>query len=393
MQSRPYLDTRVFAEIYSKKIGARLIVGDLLLSTELLYRAKNAEYLELQFLKFRMLSPQDESLIDMRKYAEGEGQHEFRAIGDEVCKLIENNRLESEHLFIYASRRGMASVTVCHDCETVVSCKRCSSPVVLHAARIPGGRNYFLCHKCGERRDAAEKCTVCGSWNLVPLGIGIDRIEQEIKRRFPDIKIFMLDRESAATHKQALAIVERFHSSPGSVLVGTEMALLYLGESVDNAAVASIDSLFSLPDFRMNERVLSILLRMKQLARKRLVIQTRKPEQKVFEYALKGSLIDFYRDEIKEREFFDYPPFSTLIKITAAGEKSKVVLEMEKLKAFFKGYDMVAFPAFIHTFKGKHVMHALLKVARTSWPDKALVEKLMQLPPYLSVRVDPESLL
>jgi primosomal protein N' len=258
-QTRPYVDIRTFAEFYTRKLGARLVYGDLLLRVDTLWRAKNGEVAELASLKFRSVSTAQDVLVDMKKYKTLETP-DFRILSEELEDLITYTKEKNENLFIYASRRGLAPLTVCGDCGTTVLCHRCSAPTVLHQNEEG---NFFLCHRCGERRSAEERCRHCDSWRLTTLGIGIELIEETITNMFPDIKIFRMDKDVITTHKQALSTAEQFYNAPGSVLIGTEMALAYLEKPIENSAVASIDSLFSIPDFRINEKIMNILLRMR----------------------------------------------------------------------------------------------------------------------------------
>ncbi|MCC2630941.1 MAG: primosomal protein [Candidatus Paceibacter sp.] len=389
LQTRPYLDIRTFAEFFARRIQAKLIFGDLLLRTETLWRTKNGEMAELSPLKFRSMSTAKDVIIDMKKYKLLDTP-EFRIVSDDLEELIRRNKEQNENMFIFAARRGLAPLTVCGDCATTVLCHRCNAPITLHRGREG---NFFLCHRCGERRSAEERCRVCGSWKLTTLGIGIELIEDVLKNMFPEVKIFRMDKDSVTTHKQALALVSQFYNAPGSILLGTEMALLYLEKTIDNAGVASIDSLFSIPDFRVNERIMNILLKIRSITQKTFVVQTRSRDQHIFDYATKGNLMDFYREEIDERKKLNYPPFSTLIKITIKGPKDRTVQDMNMIQKNLHEYEPVVFPAFIDTVNNKSIMHALIKINHTDWISKPLLEKLLALPPYVSVNVDPESLL
>jgi primosomal protein N' (replication factor Y) len=388
-QTRPYVDIRTFAELYANKIGAKLVFGDLLLRVETLWRTKNGEVAELASLKFRSTSTALDVLVDMKRYKMLETP-EFRIFSDELEDLIKYNRDKNEHLFIYASRRGLSPLTMCGDCGTTVLCSRCSAPVVLHQ-NAEG--NFFLCHRCGERRSAEERCRVCGSWRLTTLGIGIELIEESLTNMFPDMKLFRMDKDVIKTHKQATSVAASFYNSPGSVLVGTEMALAYLEKPIDNTAVASIDSLFSIPDFRINEKIMNILLRMRSASQKIFLIQTRSRDQHLFDYATKGNLMDFYREEIEGRKKLGYPPFSTLIKVTARGVREKVLQDIEYVKEYLHEYKPLVFPAFIETVNKKTIMHALIKLEPKKWIKKSLLEKFRALPPHISINIDPESLL
>jgi len=397
MQSRPFVDYRYFAEILAKKINSKVIFGDMLLRTETVWRHQIGELFEVSPLKFRSLNTSRQLVVDMKERIPDtldqnkEGREpKFKILSDAFLNMVTENKLNDENMFVFVARRGLFPSTVCGDCGSIISCNTCGAPTVLHKAPT---ENFFLCHRCGEHRSALEKCKNCQSWRLGSFGIGIESVEEEIRTKFPDLKIFKIDADSASTHKKALDIIEKFYASPGSILLGTEMSLLYLTEKVANAAVVSIDSFFSIPDFRINERVLNILLRIKSLTSRNLLIQTRDGEQKIYKYAVQGNLADFYRDEIKDREQLGYPPFSTLIKITLQGDKKSVVAGMEKLQKYLEPFEVDIFPAFIPLIKGKFSMHGLIKIKRGEWVNEVLSKKLKSLPPNYIINIDPESLL
>lgn len=396
-QSRPFVDVRIFAEIYAKKINAKVVFGDLLLRTETIWRHNENEIFEVAPLKFRSLTTASLKLINMRellpdsiqKGTEGK-EPKFRLFSTELLDLIQNSNQNDENLFIFVARRGLFPSTVCADCGNLVKCNTCGAPTVLHKA---ANENFFLCHRCGEHRSAMEKCNNCQSWRLSTLGIGIEAVEEEIKQKFPNIKVFKIDSDSTSTHKKIQDTMNKFYSAPGSILLGTEMALLYLKDTVANTAVISIDSFFSIPDFRINEKVMNILLKIRASTSRNFLIQTRDIDQPILKYAIAGNLADFYREEIKERKTLLYPPFSLPIKITLQGDKRSVLAGMEELQKNMLPYELSVFPAFIPLQKGKFSMHGLLKIERKDWVDQILLNKLNSLPPQYTVNVDPESLL
>ncbi|MSU55374.1 MAG: hypothetical protein EXS46_02420 [Candidatus Taylorbacteria bacterium] len=390
---RPFLDVRVFAELFAKEIKAKFLVGDTLLRVETIHRIKQGEFSEFAPMKFRSLSSATSKVIDMSAYKKSL-KGKFECISLELSELIRETNVGNRHLFILASKRGLASQTVCSDCGTVVVCNLCLSPIALHKTR--GGednQNFFFCHGCGGKRSAEERCVTCSSWKLTPLGVGLELVLDEIKQKFPHIKIFRIDKDVTPSTKNVQKEVANFYAAPGSILIGTEMALSFLDRKIESAAVASLDSLFSLPDFRIHERVLHLLLKIRSLVDSTFLIQTRMPTEKVIEYAVKGNLIDFYREEIKQREMFRYPPFYTLIKISLAGVRLSVISEMTKLKDYLDPFPLEIFPAFSEDRKGQFTMHALLRLQSGSWVDRSLLKKLLVLPPQFKVVVDPESLL
>ncbi len=388
IQSRPYLDFRHVAEHFAREIGADFIVGDSCLRIETLYREDSGDLVAYAPLSMRSLSTARDFLIDMKTYKNAE--RKIRILSDDLIALSKKNRAENGLMFVFAGRRGLAPQTICADCETTLVCNRCSSPLVLHGKN---GSNFFLCNKCGKKFEAKQICAQCGGWRLVTLGIGAEKIEEELKRNVPEAKIWRLDKISAPSHKKASDMVEKWYAAPGSILIGTELALLYLDRSIDYSAVASIDALFSIPDFRINEKIFSIILKMRSITQKQFLLQTRVPLEPVLAWGVKGNIIDFYRDEIENRRKFSFPPFCTFIKISSTGKKEQVLEAMEKLKVVLAGSVIDVFPAFIATIKGDYIMHALIKLQSGQWVNVELLDRLRCLPPNYAVNVDPESIL
>ncbi len=392
---RPFLDIRHCAEVLAEKKGIRLYVADNFLRLETLSRQHDGEIIEASPFKFRSLSTAQDTLVDMRTYKD-QNRTSFKILSDKVEALIALNKDESEQMIILATRRGVAPSTVCGDCQNIVTCTNCSAPVVLHKTKAGNGaeeKNFFLCHRCGERRSTEEYCKTCGSWKLGVVGIGIDLVEEKIRDKFPDITLFRIDSDTVKDDKSARTVVQKFRAKPGSILIGTEMMLQYIHGKVENSAIISLDSLFSLPDFRIQERILHMLITMRYMTSKQIIVQTRKADEKVFEYGLKGNMSDFLRTSLDERKQFKYPPFSMLVKLTLEGKKDEIVKEMEKAQTILEPYEVEVFPAFTHTQRGNTVLHGLIRLPRDLWPKQDLIEKIRSLSPAISVKVDPETLL
>ena len=386
--TRPYVDVRKFAEYFGKQTGADVIFGDLLLRIETLSRRDNGEVQERAPLSFRIISSAECKLIDVRR--ERDDKSEFKPLSDRVMEMLEDAGGHGERSFLYVTRRGLAPLTVCGDCGTVVVCDKCSAPIVLHA-KIKD--RFFLCHRCGDKRSAEERCKTCDSWKLTTLGIGSEQIENILEKKFPGRTIVRIDKEATPTLPRGIKAISAFYANPGAILIGTETALLYIDKKIENSAVVSIDSLFSIPDFRVNEKVMNILARIRSRSGKRFYVQTRYKELPIVNYAVQGNLSQFYRDEIAEREKFNYPPFSLLVKITYRGEKAEAWGEMERVAALLAPRPFTVFPAFIEVVKNKFVVNGLLRLKPGEWIDEDLLQLLRALPPSFTVKVDPENLL
>ncbi len=151
--------------------------------------------------------------------------------------------------------------------------------------------------------------------------------------------------------------------------------------------------MFSVPDFRVRERVTNILLRARALASQDFIIQTKQKNNEVFKNVIEGNLTDFYRKEFVDRKKFNYPPFTLLIKISVAGKTMEMVeKKFEDISERFKNYDLQIYPSFI-SIRGNKLLHGMIRLQRKDWPDADLVEILRELPPYFRIEIDTESVL
>lgn len=407
LQGRPFIDLRYFAERFAVEMGANLILGDLFLRTETLYRHQEGEFEALVRPKSRFPSAATQTIVDMRTSGEQPATGRIAIYSRELVDLIGEVRKKGTHCFILGVRKGFAPMTVCGDCSTVIACTRCSAPLVLHRKQgqvqpeTPTGKpahaeespNIFLCHRCGFTAPPSVSCTHCGGWRLIPLGIGIEQAEETIRKRFPDAHIFRIDRDSIKKHRDARERIAEFYQTPGSILLGTEMALPYLTEPVGVVAVLSVNSLLTIPDFRMGERVFRLLLSLREKAREHFLIQTRDPEVPLFALATTGNIGEFFKSELEARHRLGYPPFSTLLKFSYEGTKPGGAALMNDIEKTFGTYHPVTFPSFIARVKGKYHTNALIKIPPKEWPNPELLALIRALPSDVTVRINPESVI
>ncbi len=389
LQFRPYLDIRVFAERYAGALGARFILADMPLRVETLGRMVGGEVEEFGKLRARAVSSATSSVIDARRPTEAK-KKAFETLTPELREALGKILTEGKRAFLFTVRRGLSPVTACGDCESIVTCSVCDAAVVLHRA---GKENAFVCHSCGAVRSAHEKCKTCDSWKLVTLGIGIERVREELSSLFPDVPLFVLERETAKNHKEAVAIAKKFYSTAPAILLGTELSFPYVEKEVALSAIVSADTLLSVPEWRTQERLFSALLAVRGFAREHFFIQTREPEQPTIALARDGNIIEFYKAELARRSEFRYPPATVLIKLTIEGTRSRIAAGIETLTKEFGPYGFLVYAPSVHLGHGNYLAHGLLRITKAAWPDAAIVRKLRALSPEFAIDVEPQNLL
>jgi len=384
--SRPFLNIKTFLKYLSKETGQTLIFGDSVLSIESLWQEKQGEYTELSPIKWRISHSSRSTLIDMKLQTK---TSESLVFSEEMKLLFKKAVSEKRKIFLFALRKGFSPSTVCADCGSVLSCKNCGAPLVLHST-MKNNRTY-VCHACRAKRSAETRCDTCQSWNLTPLGLGIDKIAEVIHEMFPDIPLFILDKEHAPTRKKASVIAKKFAEEKGGIILGTELAFLYL-ERVPYVGLISLDSLFSIPDFSIHERIFYLITRLLEISEVETIIQTRNIGKEILSFAEQGNVLDFYRKEVTEREELKYPPFSVFIKITSEDTQKNIEKKATYLKGLFSEHE----PNVIlgrGMESGQLIVSMILRLPKNNWPDDTILNKLLLLTPEFSIKVDPESIL
>ncbi|MFA6476042.1 MAG: hypothetical protein WCV68_01355 [Candidatus Paceibacterota bacterium] len=390
MMVRPFIDWRFFIEELVKQKEIRLILGDSALRSETIYRLGKSEVTALGSIKYRFTSNATNQIIPLTN--DKDKTSILEATNERLRERIENALDSNEKVFIYSGRRGLAPLTICRDCGTVMACDVCHLPLTIHQnPRLK--ERVFICHKCGQVVEIEDECKNCKGQRLAIIGFGVEKIAEELATNFPKATIFRLDSDNAKTSKKAEEIIRQFNKTPNSILIGTEMALHYIDGPIDNVFAVGLDAFLAMPDWRASEKLFSTLIKLKQLTRKHFIIQTRQPEEKVFTYVTGGNLIDFYRDEIADRQEMGYPPFKVLIKISLAGSLPEIRKEMSRLEKMVEKWQPLGYPDISKNTKGLPVLNILLRLPASNWPDPELSKILKSLPPSFIINVDPESVL
>ena len=400
-QKKPYADARKAAEIISRKAQACLIFGDELIRTETFYRQESGEFSPSSARQSRLVSSAEQIIIDAKEYFEEKKTNQRKFVSTpQLLRTMDEAAAKNEKIIIFANRKGYNPTTLCADCHRTILCEKCAAPVVMK--KTDSKNALQRCHKCLAELPAPDRCPYCKSWRLESYGIGTQMVAEEMRGFYPSAKIFEMDSDSVPNEKAGKKIAEEFLSN-GGILVGTEMIFSYINRPVDRVVAISVDGLFTLPEFKINEKVFRLLLKLKSLAKKTFIIQTRFPELPIFDNVLRGNISGFYKEEIESRKIFQYPPFKLLIKITKEGKnENQLNKEIEALQKILDEWKPASYPAFIPKIKDLYIKHILLKIDPASWPPKQtgqapgqekLSRILSSLPPSYKVDIGPESLL
>ncbi len=311
----PFYHGRDVAIVRANFAGAVVVLGSATPALESFHNAHNGKY---QYLALpnrvgnRPLATAE--LVDMRTVFKSAGKDSV--FSPQLIEAIEETHGRGEQSIILLNRRGFSQFVLCRSCGETIRCNNCDITLTFHKRE-----GKLVCHYCNHREKNPRKCPSCQSQYLYFMGEGTEQIEDILKRKFSELKIARIDRDTTGRRKMFEETLMQFSRGEIDMLVGTQM--LAKGHDFPNVTlvgVISVDGGLALPDFRSAERTFQLLTQVagragRGVLRGRVLIQTFYPEHYALRHARTQNYDDFYREEINFRQKLNYPPFVALASI------------------------------------------------------------------------------
>jgi len=308
---------RDLAVVRAKQDEATLLLGSATPSLESFHNAEEGKFrlLKLPERVERKPLPLVE-IVDMR--------NEEGLLSEKVRAGLQKNIEAKKQSLLFLNRRGFAHFILCPDCGFTFKCPNCTVTLTYHL------RDRSLqCHYCDYRIRAPGDCPQCEGHRLQGMGIGTERLEEEIRFLFPETQVSRMDRDTTSRKHSHQQILKGLESGKIDILVGTQM--IVKGHDFPNVTfvgVISADTSLHFPDFRSSERTFQLLTQVAGRAGRgevfgEVVIQTFNPDHYSIQKAKDHDFIGFYQEESQFRRALDYPPFSRLINFRLVGNSEK----------------------------------------------------------------------
>jgi len=323
-------DTAIFL---AHQYKANIILGSATPSLESFKNAEDGKFHKVELLeRFGGLELPEIQLIDLNKaYKQGRMKGMF---SKELLEQISEITKRKEQVIIFQNRRGYSPVLRCVLCEWYSECTNCDVKLTVH-----NRFNELRCHYCGKREKLPQYCPRCGSQDLSKLGFGTEKIEDELSKLLPELRIKRLDYDTAKTRASFERILTDFEMGKIDVLVGTQM--ITKGLDFDNISLVGIlnaDKTLNFPDFRAHERAFQLFTQVcgragRKNKKGKMIIQTFSPTHPVILETIDNNIGRFVARELVERGRFKYPPYFRLIYIHLKHKKPELVRDAAEIFA------------------------------------------------------------
>jgi len=367
-EEMPRYHAREVAKMRARILGCPLVLGSATPSIESYYNTEKGDFELLKLTRRieKMILPKV-TIVDMkREVAESRRSFTFsRLLKNKIEAAVEKN----EQVILFLNRRGFSTFVNCKKCGFVIKCSRCDSVMVYHSKA-----QDLICHWCNSRITPPKICPSCESGYMQYFGLGTEKVEEELRRMLPYVKIGRMDTDSTRKKGTHASILGDFKRGAIKVLIGTQMIAKGLDfPNVTLVGVISADTALNLPDFRSSERTFSLLTQVAGRAGRgelggEVVIQTYAPDH----YAVTSSIIHdyqaFYKREIASRKELELPPFCHLVRLTLQGSSDEATQETalalsDRLRDVSKKHISILgpVPAVISKLRGKYRWNIIIK--------------------------------
>jgi primosomal protein N' (replication factor Y) len=311
---------------------------------------------------------------------------------------------------LFLNRRGFSTQIYCFECGFAERCKDCDVALVYHAAE-----DRLRCHYCDHAAPPPTACGGCGAPETALLGLGTERVEEEVRILFPAARIARLDRDTAARRGHTENVLRALRDREVDVLIGTQMvAKGHDFPGVQLVGVVAADIGLHMPDFRAAERTFQVLTQVAGRAGRagtpgRVVLQTFVPAHYAIGPVRDHDYESFYRDELRQRAELGYPPFSRLCQVLVsapdeAEARAGVHALAGRAEREIRGIEggpvqlLGPAPAPLARLRGRYRFQLLVKTPRPEALDRvarAVLDEASQLPRAVRAVVDvnPSSML
>ncbi|MBI5700300.1 primosomal protein N' [Candidatus Saganbacteria bacterium] len=402
-EQNPRYHARTIAEFLSKNAGIVSVLGSATPSIEAYFKAQTGQYKLLELIEKINTNPLPLiEIIDMREQKKG-------LLSQTLKKEIKETLERGEKVILFLNRRGFFTYAMCRECGFTIQCPTCAVSLIYHYKS-----NQLVCGHCGFTSGINLVCPKCQNSSIAFLGIGTQRIEEEVGEVFCKAKIVRIDRDSVTKKGSHEELFAAFSEGGANVLIGTQLVTKGIDiPKVTLVGVVSADSMLNVPDFRAAEHTFEQLVQVAGRSGRynpgKVIIQTWNPDHYAIKFASKLDYKGFYDEEIKNREGLSYPPFSELINIIIHGhDEQKVIKVSNDLKRFLQsrdpgsgklGYYQILGPvaASIAKIRGEYRWQILLKGKNLEVMRNAIKESTSKIiAPYeirITIDIEPMNLL
>ena len=233
-----------------------------------------------------------------------------KELKEKILEKLKNH----EQVILFLNRKGYANYVMCSNCGDVKKCPNCDISLTYYK-----NDNQLKCSYCEHSEKYINYCNKCHEKDLNIMGVGTEKLEEELNTLFKDYKVLRMDMDTTRKKGSYEKIINDFKNHVYDILVGTQMIAKGLDfENVTLVGVINADQSLMIPTYNAIENTYSLLSQVSGRSGRRnkqgeVIIQTYNPDNYGILEVVNQDYESFYKKEIDIRKKLLYPPFSNML--------------------------------------------------------------------------------
>ncbi len=321
---------KYYADEVAKKraadCGAAVVFGSATPSVKSYYLSEQGEYIRLQLTKRAREGAElpKAEIVDMRDELHSGNRS---ILSGSLRKALTECLQRKEQAMLFLNRRGYSGMVSCRSCGEVIRCPHCDISLTLHRS------GTMQCHYCGHAVRLPDVCPSCGSRYISSFGTGTQKIEEYVKKEFPEARVMRMDADTTKGKDGYETILSSFSEGKADILVGTQM--IVKGHDFGNVTLVGVllaDLSLGVSEYSAAERTFHLLAQAAGRAGRdrlpgKVIIQTYRPEHYALQCAAAQDYPAFYKQEISYRRISKYPPCAKMLKVLGLSKDEETLKE------------------------------------------------------------------
>ena len=247
-----------------------------------------------------------------------------KELKEKILEKLKNH----EQVILFLNRKGYANYVMCASCGEVKKCPNCDISLTYYK-----NDNQLRCSYCEHSEKYINFCDKCHEKDLNIMGVGTEKLEEELNTLFKDYKVLRMDMDTTRKKGSYEKIINDFKNHLYDILVGTQMIAKGLDfENVTLVGVINADQSLMIPSYNAIENTYSLLSQVsgrsgRSSKQGEVIIQTYNPDNYGILEVVNQDYESFYKKEIDIRKKLLYPPFSNMLTLKVKSMNIDLVKE------------------------------------------------------------------
>ncbi|HPA99035.1 MAG TPA: primosomal protein N' [Bacilli bacterium] len=292
--------------------------AELILVNETLSVEDYDNYLKNNYILLENLKKENNkyTLVDLRKEIARVSPLISNTLKEKIQVAFNNKKMVA----LILNQKNYSEMVMCNNCSEVIKCPSCKISLSYNK-----NKNELSCNYCDYKVSYSNlKCPSCNSSKLSFFNLGLESLEEDLKKFYPDKKYLLITAETMSNYSKYSEAVLTIEEQAVDFIIGTNLVFDLLNyPNISFVALINSDNILNYGDYRAAETLFLNIVKVLNKDNLGLILQGYNLDHYSITLGLKNDYQNFYFQEIRQRNALNYPPKLEIMRLIIGGDYSK----------------------------------------------------------------------